>query len=101
MAAFTLLFFPGHADEGPLDVVVNYLWTSTWSLFDLLFICRVACQKRSVEVSLAFYCHPGIQKHQNEDTKVYSPGGNVLNTIKKFQGNNSGVYFMTLVFPYD
>lgn len=53
MATFTLFFFPGHADEGPLDVVVNDLWTATWSFFHLLFVCRVAWQKNSVDKSLA------------------------------------------------
>lgn len=42
MPTFTLFFFPGHADEGPLDVVVNDLWTTSWSFFDFLFICRIA-----------------------------------------------------------
>lgn len=50
MAAFTLLLFPGHADEGPLDVVVNDLWTTSWSFLDFLFICGITCQHREDKI---------------------------------------------------
>lgn len=44
MAALALLLLPGHADEGPLDVVVDDLRTATRSLLHLLFIRGVTYQ---------------------------------------------------------
>lgn len=44
VAAFALLLFPGHADEGPLDVVVDDLWTTSRAFFDLFFISGITCQ---------------------------------------------------------
>ena len=44
MAALALLLLPGHADEGPLDVVVDDLRTATRTLLHLLFIRGVTYQ---------------------------------------------------------
>lgn len=47
MAAFALLLFPGHADEGSLDVVIYNLGASSWSFLHFLFIRRVTCRQNA------------------------------------------------------
>lgn len=40
--ALTLLLLPGHADEGPLHVVVNDLRPAAWPLLHLFFVSRIS-----------------------------------------------------------
>lgn len=46
VSTLAFLLFPGHADEGSLDVVVDDFRSTTGTLFHLLFVCWITYKCR-------------------------------------------------------
>lgn len=45
MTALPFFLFPGHADEGTLDIVVDDLWATSGTPLHFLFVGRVTWKK--------------------------------------------------------
>lgn len=55
VAALALFLLPRHADEGPLDVVVDDLRTTSGTLLDLLLVCGVTWTATCAQMLTSYF----------------------------------------------